>query len=842
MQKLEMYKEIVERLPLLDKDRESLRIDRGFTDDVISKSSFKSCGAALVKDPFFQALPKEVLSSLLYDNILIPYFDPDLEIAHIRPHKFGIAEELMQIYIPYHLCDFSKLDTLVIAESEFKAIASCMLGVPAIGLPGIHVFAQKNFPRLQEVLEALKPNKIVVCFDTEVKDNPLFENFKPDWLKRYDTQTRAFQISRRLEMRNFDAKVTELPKDWMVNGKIDIDGALAAGKWPEEYQVCISKAVTPFKYKDSWKLTPGHRSYIERKIDRYFYFGPIIEMNDCFFWKKQGDEKLKKISNFVIKVSSTLFDEKSGAERLCQFISPYGNSAMIKLKPEVMTTKSQFIKFCYENGDYKFEGSDEQMHAIWSYCFMHQDGAMILKVRTLGYDETLKIWFFAHGAYQDETFFPINADGIVYINDIGYKIDTAIDTAFQLPCLSTQPPDFDLNIVVEKIGKKTGNEMAKIIIAWTIGHFFLPEIMNDVGIYPFFFMHGKTGNGKTTITNWISSFFGFEQEGHHFADSSVAGIIRTMSAFSMIPIWFEEYRNNDKQGADKNGFLRSAYDKGSVLKATKNDGEIKIYKAKSSLIISGEERPKDAATNSRFIPYLVTDKIASVEDYNWIEANKSSFSYFGHWILTNKKTLWPKIKAHIGSNNLSELTIKARTKIQMSIINAISKAFFAETTIEEEKFVTDFAMSLDKDRTAEQALYVFLEDVHNMAVNGLFKQKLWKHETRAFHNPELGKWEERSHVYLSISPIYSTWEHHYRTGRSDLPASRQALQNHLKSEPYFCGMRNVRIEKVTQRCFDLVCIDSMPPPVRSLCDYIIETDTGEAINFNNDANELGIPF
>lgn len=840
MEKQELYRGIIERLPLLNEDRESLKVRRGFDDSVIDILGFRSCSQELIKDPFFSDLPKNILDSLRFKNILIPYYDVEGNVIHLRPHKFGIAEEQVQVYIPHKICDFTKqLDVLVIAESEFKAAASCILGVPAVGLPGIHSFAVNGFHRLEDLMAALSPKKIVICFDTEIKDNPKFENFKPDWRKRYDTLFRSFQISRQLELKGFNCQVAELPYEWMVNNKIDIDGVLASGRPKDEYIKAISKSMPPFKYKASWKILPGHRSYIERKIDKFFYQGPIIECNNNYFYKTVDPKN--KISNFVLKVSSTLFDEKEGAARMCQFLSPYGNSKIVKLKPDVMSARAQFTKFCYENGDYEFNGNDEQMKKIWSYVFMNQDGTMILKINVLGYNEDIKTWFFANGAYKDGVFYEADANNIIYIEDTGYMIDTDIDQSFKLPRLTAIKPEFELKDIANKMGRKVGNDMAKIILSWTIGHFFLPEIMDEIGIYPFFFMHGKTGNGKTTITNWISSFFGFEQAGHHFAESSVAGIIRAMSSFSMIPIWFEEYRNNgDKNLSEKNGFLRSAYDKSSVLKGTKKDNEIKMYKSKSSLIISGEERPKDSALNSRFIPYLVTEKNAGVDDFNWLESNKSQFSYFGHDILTNKNKYWEIIKSNIGKTPISGMDIKARTKLQMSVIDAISKTFFEDVAEVEANFMESFSQKLDTDRYQDQALYIFFEDLMNLSITNELKTLLWRYDEAGVREDGTTLLKKVKRISVAFSPAYSKWEHYFKTVRSDIPASKPALLNHIKQEPYFSGSRTVRVGGSSVYCVQFDYDESMPKPIRDFCEYVIEKQDSSNNSLSQDFYKDGL--
>jgi hypothetical protein len=153
---------IISRLSLSESDKNKLIKKRGFSEDIIDKLKFVSCGPHIIKDDFFRnEIPAEFLNALKNENIVIPYFDPDGKIIHIRPHKFGIADESVSIYAPYSImgADFSRI---VLAESEFKAVASCIYGVPAIGVPGIWSFTKKNSTRLVEFLKILAPKKIVI--------------------------------------------------------------------------------------------------------------------------------------------------------------------------------------------------------------------------------------------------------------------------------------------------------------------------------------------------------------------------------------------------------------------------------------------------------------------------------------------------------------------------------------------------------------------------------------------------------------------------------------------------------------------------------------------------------
>ena len=717
MEKSDLYKAIIEKLPLLDKDRESLKKKRGFTDEVIDKMLFRSCGPFIKKDPFFDGVPDKVSYALSQENIVIPYFGPGGDIFYIRPHKFGIADESIQIYVPWALLDSS--EELLIAESEFKAVASCMMGVPAIGIPGIASFSKGKLPVMIDLLRSVKCKKAIVCFDNEVKDKPDLPNYKPDYTKRYDTMIYEYVMANSLNKADINARIARLQDVWRVDGKADIDGVLAAGIPAAQFKKCISESITPSEYRYSWKLPPAHRSFVERKLNRWFYDGPVSIQHDCYFLSR-GRDIPTKVTNFVIEIIHTLHSDR-GMERYCRFVSSYGTSKAIIVTPEAMASKTAFQKFCYEQGDFEFNGRDSDLQNIWNYVFMSQDGKTIRKLKFHGYDEETKIWFFENGAYAEGDFHKASEDGIVWIGDQGFRLfDPTSDIS--VPKLVQTDVDFTLFDIYDNLSAILGKDYAKLMLGWTLGNFFMDEIVSEYKSYPFLFLYGRMAQGKSTLANWCSSFFGFTQKGVPFSSSSPVGMSRITSQMSMIPVWLEEYRNKDDAYGKKNNFLRSIYDKSVIVKGTKNPDEIKTYKARSTLIISGEERPNDAALNSRclFIPIYRDDK-DTTEQYNWLQAHMSQFSAIGHQCLVNKKELWPGIKAKIEEYMKSFAEdmkgIGSRNRLQTSVIAGVCDAIIGEHE-GFSYFVGQEAEQSEVGRDHEQALYVFLDDIVNLNGTG----------------------------------------------------------------------------------------------------------------------------
>lgn len=449
MDRLEIYQGIIDRATLSSKDESELLAKRGITPDAAHRLKFKSVTQEFMKDPWVLSLPEEIKKILwvaqLNGLILIPFLDPEGRVYNLRPHKLNFPESGSQVYIPYDL--ITSTEKLVLAESEFKAVASCLMGVPAIGLPGISSFSKTKLPALVDILRRLECREIVVCFDNEIKDDPALPKYKPDFRQRYDTMIYEYIMAYSLKRIGLRASVARLKDSWRVDGKADIDGVLAMKVPHEEYQKLIIEAKSPQEYRKSWDLPDLHKTYIQRRIDKFFYNGPIREENGVYYYVKSQSQKpddeanldkqkpLKKkeeLTNFTIKIVYIAYGEGK-VERFCLLKSKYGVIKEVNVKPDVMVSRINFQKLCYELGDFEYIGSDSQLRELWHYAFLAQDGREINKLKSFGFDAKSKIWFFENGAYCNDKFYEVEDQRIIWVEDVGFMLPPIQEDLLKTP-------------------------------------------------------------------------------------------------------------------------------------------------------------------------------------------------------------------------------------------------------------------------------------------------------------------------------------------------------------------------------------------------------------------------
>lgn len=790
---------LIADLTLSNSDRESLKKDRGFTDHVIDKLKFRSCDKSYLSthtNELSYIKNTEFENGISYGRIIIPFFKSDGSVYYIRPHKAGIKGLGSQVYVPYPFDPdmFVKPKVLVITEGEFKAVASCMMGVPAIAVPGISSFVKEKLPTLVSILREINPRKIVICFDKEIKDDPNLPKYKSDFTKRYDTEfysiVLAYQLTK--ELTPLQAKIGPLKKEWMVEGKIDIDGFLASGRNPELYRECIKNALDPYEYQKSLELSKIHNAFLNRRRDRFFYCGPIIRSFNQYYYRKK-DSKVQ-LTNFVIRITNNI-QTTDEVVRICQLISDYGESVPFQLKSEHMSSKQSFIKKCYSLGDFEYLGDDNQLRTLWTFVFKHQNGREVFELDFYGYSPEINHWIFEKGAFNNETgqYIPIDDDGIIWIDDIGYKLPDFADTGLKAPNIP-KPDDksnLDLVEIHERLSlaiqggdpRSSQRMFGRLVLGWVIACIFMPELLAGVARdgFPFLFLYGRAASGKTTLAGWINSFFGMSMSKGVQMSSTKVGIQLACSRYSMIPLWLDEYRNTDKT-MDKNDLFRNIYDRSMAIKGTRVQGKARQYPVRSTLMVSGEEYPNDHALNTRCVTVpLFFKRVEISEHFEWVEQNKEKFPQVLSNIFKKKHKIYPELALkvkRIMQKYMGE-GIMNRVAKNFAIINATAD-YFLGVNEEFDTFILEHIKEFEKARSSEMSINVFFEDLTNSLINN---------ETECtfacVDEMKRGEFAGREVLYVNLKSAYAAWETRTKKFRNDVPMKFDVVEKWIKTSDFY---------------------------------------------------------
>jgi len=822
-----IYEYILSKGKLSKQHKESLMHDRGFDKDTIAKYRFISGGKYLLdieQDLISSYTSEQLLESgvcllknqvlhlspqLLEDRIIIPYLNTAGKAYLLRPHKLGLSGQAVELY---HELNVGK--DVILTEGEFKAAAAMQLGFNCIAAPGISSFAGEHFPKLVQFLNTHKVKGVAIMFDNEVKDNPVFKDkYKENSMVRYDTQYFAYVMCNKLNKEGFNTKIATLPDGWRVKGKIDIDGALAMGKTSVDIRSVISRAKS---CKDYLKELPEEAQLIvKKKLAKKFFkthitkdFGKYVATR-----YKGKSEWQEVISNFTIKILAT-HDTIDGIIREIQLINEFGKAtASFHIAPENMVGSDGFATFCMRKGNFIWRGFREDLNNIWESEFLNDDGRYISEPDHVGWIPSENLWLFSNVAFKDGKELRPDNNGIFWTDKKGVKpiplgVSSGKSTISEgIPYLNLS--DIDIMELREKLSETLGPMEANLCLGWISSIIYMEEVFNAFGCYPFLFVTGRRGSGKSTIAEWLMSFFGVENAGKMASDTTPVAIQRYLSYYSSLPMFIDEYRNT-KQVTYKNGVLRNAYNRQSAGKGIKSSFGIREAKIRGSLIISGEETPEDNALLTRCIVVNVSKKNRKTPEtnhFNWFTANRAKFSNYILQLLRNKEANKAKYLTILkkGKDYFTKQGSDDRTAINYAIVAAGYGITF-DDTIDFAKWLTTETKRVENEYQDEQAIAIFLEDLVML-------------KTRKLINDEYWTIDGNGSVYLYFHGLHSIWAQEYRKTRGIEPFKSSAIRDYLKEESGFEGMNVAfRIKDTLKKCVVFNAANA-PESIKALVDY-----------------------
>lgn len=839
-----IYTEIVRLARLEEHHKTELIEKRGFSDRTIAEQQFKSSGSYFksIEESLRAAFKEEELITsgvfvfdgrqaglngmFLEERILIPYWSAKDEVYHLRfcvpaplrnpklPKIFGLANIAIEVFQERNIHD--NPSEIILTEGEFKAVAGQQYGVPSLGLPGISSFSEVHFPRLEKLIDDFKVKKVTLIFDNEIKNDPaLAERYKPNPMTRYDTEFYAYYMAKKLEERGKEVRIAWLPDSWRVNGKIDLDGAAAQGRTSGDLRAVMYLGKTQREYLK--ELEGEARQVLLRKNTQKRHSSNIYkDFNHYVAMRRRGQKEWPEIiSNFVIKIIAT-HETPEGIVREVVFTNEYDEtSSAFSLPPDCMAGADSFATFCLGRGNYIWKGSKEDLAVIWESEFLMDDGRHITEPDHIGWIEKDKIWLFGNIAIkEDGSELRPDKNHVFWFEKKGLKpIPLGVTTGKTM--ISEGIPYLSLNAIDVKeirmrLGESIGDMEASMCLGWISAIPFLEEVFDHYGSYPFLFITGKRGSGKSTIAEWLMNFFGLENAGKMAADTTQVGVQRYLSYYSSLPVFLDEYRNT-KQVTSKNGFFRNAYNRQSAGKGIKADFGLREAKIRGTLLIAGEETPEDNALLTRCIVVLVSARSRVKNHFGWFMANRIKFSNHLLTLLRNKKSLLKRFLEVLqeGKDFFTEAGADDRIAINYATIAAGYAIAFGENGTADIGFARWLSQETQRVRDEymdEQAVSIFYEDLVAMKTRGLIDGKYW--------DVNEGK------IYLYFHGLYSLWSQEYRKTRGIEPFKAASIRDYLREEEGFLEPSKVwRISGQMKKCavFDYA---KAPDLVRALVESV----------------------
>lgn len=821
-----IYGPLLDAATLIPDHQQELITKRGFSDATIANAKLGSGGPHLTEfeDKFLKLLEqgefreqdlvasgvfipdgkrirlnpillrsKNTLEGKDISNILIPYLNENGNPYIIRPHKLGFKDIPSEIYQDLNLKE--KPSEIILTEGEFKAIAGIQYGFPTIAVPGISSFSEKKFPDFIKKLNDHGVNRIIIMFDNETKDDPVFPSrFKENPHDRYDTQFYAYYMAQRLEKEAKEVLIAVLPDSWKIDGKIDIDGAAAQMKTLGEMKKVIYDALPRDEYLRS--LPAEASQNVRRKMNQKYHRSKVKrEFNRYVVTRQKGKTSWEEpISNFIIRIIAT-HSGSEGVRREAEFVNEIGKkSDTIMLTSDDMSSADSFRGFALNNGDYIWRGTTEDLLTIWESEFlMLQEGRYIREIDHLGWIDKEKLWMFGNIAIKDDgSEIRPDKNDIFWLEKKGVKIAplniaAGVHDVQGIPYIHTGG-GFDALEFQKRMGETIGKSETNLLFGWISSVVFMEEIFEIYRSFPFLFVTGRAWSGKSTIAEWTANFFGIENAAKAISQTTPVAIQRSLAYYSCLPICLDEYRNT-KDVVYKNGFLRTVYNRQSSGKGVKDSNHgLRDAKVRGTLILVGEETPKDAALLSRCIVIFVSKSKRQQNSFAWFQKNRLKFSGHIYKMLKDKpKNTTSFLKSLTEWQSFfNDKGIDDRTSINYATVVAGHNMVFGDD-IEFADWLAGETKNVQGDHYEEQAVNVFMDDLLAIKTKNLINDEYWL--------------EKDGKIYLYFHGLIQVWAQEYRKTRGDDAFKESSIRAYLKEEPGFISANtSFRIKGHMKKC------------------------------------------
>jgi hypothetical protein len=514
------------------------------------------------------------------------------------------------------------LDTLILAESEFKAVACMQYGFSAVGLCGISMYAKDNFPALKKLIEDKKIAKVYIVWDNDDKVSPESPRFKEKASARYDVEYYAYCLARKLDqIEGTDCYIGTLPDEWRVDGKADIDGALAQGVTAQQFERVLMNAKNCWKYREDWKNEC--EEICAPRIKRFFFYSSVMIRERKYFRMK--GESYREISNFTLSIVSNLLKSPEDLTRLLVITDENGSSSKpIDAIPGVFTSIQQFKEWLISHGNYYFRGNQQDLDEIYRRLCEFNDNKITENPMIEGfYNEK---YMFANVLISNTSIVLPDEHGVIWHEGIGYK-PAPFNSNRHKADISLHTDKFDYQDAFKRLLENWNCFEPALGLGWTIATIFSDVIWEQYNLFPIMFVGGIKEGGKTTLCEFLTAFCGTSKMVSNAESTTAAGLMLAMGYYSNLPVWLDEYRTS-KVTFDRNSIFRSIYNRQGAIKGIRNVlGQVRIDPIRGTLIMSGEVSPDDSALLTRCIHIALSDKTIRGNQYKWLVQNKELFGY-----------------------------------------------------------------------------------------------------------------------------------------------------------------------------------------------------------------------
>lgn len=342
------------------------------------------------------------------------------------------------------------------------------------------------------------------------------------------------------------------------------------------------------------------------KDESFEILGFYIFGSKYFTLEIKEKNKLKiELSNFVGESLFHLVNGTNNSKRIVKIQRNTGEISIIEIQSSEMKLES--FETILKSKQCTFYGNTYQLKKIFANWMDYEVQAHIIE--TMGYNHEHNMYAFSNAVFT-------NTGKLLTVNDVGIIEDPDNKGKYYLPAFGLAQinnADFEDErkfIFIE--GELNFEQWAKlyftafesngaIAMLFLILSVFWDIVFNLVGFFPFLFLFGAFGTGKTTLVEFLLRPFGKDYIGIPLNNATQVALSRTIASRNNSIHYLKEY-TNETDDANQDLIL-TAYDgSGRSTGVKSNDNRTRKANVKSAIIFDGNQLPtQKAAVLSRMV-------------------------------------------------------------------------------------------------------------------------------------------------------------------------------------------------------------------------------------------------
>jgi 5S rRNA maturation endonuclease (ribonuclease M5) len=389
--------------------------------------------------------------------------------------------------------------------------------------------------------------------------------------------------------------------------------------------------------------------------------GSVIQRRGCYYRVtfKEGEPQYKCISDFYMTIRNVFISEDGERNReVIVHRSDGFVSKPILIDSEAKVLSRQFKVLMANAADASFTGNEEDLSYIWKIVFSQKPEALVNSTRAVGRIESMKGWVFRNVFISDSgNVIRPDEEGVFWMpgHTVGIRPESLNANArssllqegahvnLDIPkledSLSDEEADHLMQGVVDNLARNLGSMgKALLMLGWIKGCVHSNAIFRMHHSFPFLFLWGTKGKGKSSIGGWLQEFFDMREHGHTSVPQLRSGVgwDRKISYYASMPALMDEIRS-DRETQEYVSKFRTYYDRTPRTMGTKDSFGVRTSEVRSCFMFVGEDQFEDPAARERCIPIRISNENRELsESYRWMEAHRHLFSGITfRWILDN---------------------------------------------------------------------------------------------------------------------------------------------------------------------------------------------------------------